>query len=185
MTSLRVQLVLLAASSLFASFSALAQEKVPVTKIEPVQSREFYQAPVERCHRVLVPIYAPPAHRGAYGGVVGSIGDTVFGSTSGLIGAAVGGVLGSHVGSGSGRALATGVGVIVGAAAGDRLERGVPPQTQGVYMQNQCVSQLETRSYERIIGYDVHFTYRGHPRVAFLTYNPGEYVSVTENLTVR
>lgn len=164
---------------------AAGQEKVPVTKIEPVQSREFYQAPVERCYQVPVPMYAPPTHRGTYGGVVGSIGDTVFGSTSGLIGAAVGGVLGSHVGSGSGRALATGVGVIVGAAAGDRLERGVPPQTQEVYMQNQCVSQLETRSYERIIGYDVHFTYRGHPRVAFLTYNPGEYVSVTENLTVR
>jgi uncharacterized protein YcfJ len=163
----------------------VAQERAPVTKIEPVHTREFYQAPVERCQQVPIPVYAPPAHRSSYGGVVGSIGDTMFGSTSGLVGAVVGGALGSQIGSGSGRAVATGVGVIVGAAAGDRLERGVVPQTQRGYLQNQCTSYLETRTYERIVGYDVHFTFRGQSRVAFLTYNPGEYVSITETLNVR
>lgn len=162
-----------------------AQERAPVTKIEPVHTREFYHAPVERCQQVPIPVYAPPAHRSSYGGVVGSIGDTMFGSTSGLVGAVVGGVLGSQIGSGSGRSLATGVGVVVGAAAGDRLERGVVPPTQGVYMQTQCLSHFETRSYERLAGYNVHFVHRGEPRVVFLTYNPGDYVSVTETLTVR
>jgi len=165
--------------------SAMAQERAPVTKVEPVHNREFYQVPVERCHQVAVPVYGSPLNRGSYGGVVGAVGDTVFGSTSGLLGAVVGGALGSQIGSGSGRALATGVGVIVGAAAGDRLERAPVPSTQGVHMQNQCVTHLETRSYERIVGYDVHFVHRGQPKVAFLTYNPGEYVSVTETLSIR
>jgi uncharacterized protein YcfJ len=162
-----------------------AQERAPVTKAEPVHTREFYQAPVERCHQVAVPVHAPPAYRGSYGGVIGAIGDTMFGSISGLVGAVVGGALGNQIGSGSGRAVATGAGVIVGAAAGDRLERGTTPQTQGVYLQNQCTSYLETRTYERVIGYDVHFTYRGLPKTVFLSYNPGEYVSVTETLNVR
>jgi hypothetical protein len=61
------------AVALAAPIFAAGQEKVPVTKVEPVQTREFYQAPVERCHQVPVPIYAPPGHRGTYGGVVGSI----------------------------------------------------------------------------------------------------------------
>lgn len=64
-----------------------AQERTPVAQIEPVHTREFYQAPVERCQQVPLHIYEPPAHRSSYGGVLGSIGDTMFGSTSGLLGA--------------------------------------------------------------------------------------------------
>jgi uncharacterized protein YcfJ len=83
-----------------------------------------------------------------------------------LIGAVVGGLLGNTIGHGGGRAAATGVGVIAGAAVGDRIESQGQPQ-----MAQQCYTQT---SYEnRTVAYNVTYEYAGRQYTAQLPYDPG------------
>lgn len=71
--------------------------------------------------------YAAPARGTEYGRVVNvyALQEQRSGQTSGagaVLGAVVGGVLGHQIGGGSGRTVATGVGVIGGALAGNAIE---------------------------------------------------------------
>lgn len=91
------------------------------------------------------------------------------GSSSGggaVVGAIVGGLLGNTVGGGSGRILATGAGMLAGAAVGDRVEAGQQPQL----VQN-CSTQT---SYEnRTTGYNVQYEYAGKQYQVQMPYDPG------------
>jgi uncharacterized protein YcfJ len=85
-----------------------------------------------------------------------------------LIGAVVGGLLGNTIGHGGGRAVATGVGVVTGAAVGDQIERRpyqYPPA---------CSTQT---TYEnRTVGYDVQYEYAGRQYATRLPYDPGQTI---------
>ena len=87
-----------------------------------------------------------------------------------LFGALIGGAVGNSVGAGMGRAAATGLGVITGAAIGDRAEaESIPPSTALV---QRC--GVATRYEDRLVGYDVVYDYAGARHTARLAQDPGE-----------
>lgn len=88
-----------------------------------------------------------------------------------LIGAVVGGLLGNTIGHGGGRAAATGVGVIAGAAVGDRIEGQGQPQVA-----QQCYTQ--TYYENRTVGYNVMYEYAGRQYNTQLPYDPGQSIQL-------
>ncbi len=101
---------------------------------------------------------------------------TVQGQKSGaggLMGAIAGGAIGNSVGAGSGRALATVVGVIGGAMAGDRVEGAPPAQVQTV---QNCTTQ---HFYEnRTAAYNVVYEYNGKQYSVQMPSDPGPFVQL-------
>mgnify|MGYP000429133440 CR=1 FL=1 len=91
----------------------------------------------------------------------------------GVMGAIAGGAIGNNVGSGSGRALATMIGVIGGAAMGDRVE-GAPP------VQMQTVQNCSTQTFyeNRTSGYNVVYEYNGKQYNVQMPNDPGQYVQL-------
>ena len=86
-----------------------------------------------------------------------------------LFGALVGGAIGNSVGAGMGRAAATGLGVITGAAIGDRAEEeSIPPATTTV---RRC--GVATRYEDRLMGYDVVYEHAGSQLTARMAQDPG------------
>ena len=84
-----------------------------------------------------------------------------------VIGAIAGGVLGNTIGHGSGRAAATVLGVVGGAAVGDRIDGG------GVGYQGgpQCVTQ--TFYENRTVAYNVTYEYGGRQFTVQMPNDPG------------
>jgi uncharacterized protein YcfJ len=91
----------------------------------------------------------------------------------GVMGAIAGGAIGNNVGSGSGRALATMIGVIGGAAMGDRVE-GAPP------VQMQTVQNCSTQTFyeNRTSGYNVVYEYNGKQYNVQMPNDPGQFVQL-------
>jgi uncharacterized protein YcfJ len=92
------------------------------------------------------------------------------GSGGAIIGAIVGGVVGNQIGKGSGKDIATGVGVIGGAIAGNEIQNGEKTQ-------QRCTPYIETQS--RVVGYNVTFEFGGKQYTQQMSYNPGSYVTVS------
>jgi uncharacterized protein YcfJ len=84
-----------------------------------------------------------------------------------VIGAIAGAALGNTIGHGSGRAVATGIGLVGGAAVGDRIEGG------GTSVQNvqQCTTQ--TFYENRTVGYNVTYEYGGRQYTVQMPNDPG------------
>ncbi|TFY99958.1 glycine zipper 2TM domain-containing protein [Ramlibacter rhizophilus] len=89
-----------------------------------------------------------------------------------LMGAIAGGAAGNAIGGGSGRAVATLLGVIGGAALGDRVEG---PNTQ-LQQATNCVTQ--TFYENRAVGYNVTYEYAGRQHTVQLPYDPGPTLSL-------
>lgn len=87
-----------------------------------------------------------------------------------VIGAVAGAVLGHTVGGGSGQVLATGVGMIGGAAVGDHLE-GSRNQAKTV---QRCSNQ--TFYENRTVAYNVVYEYGGKQFSVQMPQDPGPYV---------
>ena len=101
---------------------------------------------------------------------------SVPGQTSGagaLMGAVAGGAIGNSMGKGEGRALATMIGVIGGAIAGDKVESPQAAQTQ---TQQTCTTQ---QVYEnRLIGYNVVYEFAGKQYTVQLPKDPGPTIKL-------
>jgi len=101
---------------------------------------------------------------------------SVPGQTSGagaLMGAVAGGAIGNSVGKGEGRALATMIGVIGGALAGDKVEGPQAAQTQ---TQQTCTTQ---QVYEnRLMGYNVVYEFAGKQYNVQLPKDPGPTIKL-------
>ena len=101
---------------------------------------------------------------------------SVPGQTSGagaLMGAVAGGAIGNSVGKGEGRALATMIGVIGGALAGDKVEGPQAAQTQ---TQQTCTTQ---QVYEnRLVGYNVVYEFAGKQYNVQLPKDPGPTIKL-------
>ena len=98
------------------------------------------------------------------------------------LGGLVGAFVGNQIGHGGGRALATGIGLIGGMAAGDRLGGHTPPATKTVTVmqvekrtryeqQEKCETVSETS--REVENYTVTFNYKGQPVTTVMPYNPG------------
>lgn len=93
-----------------------------------------------------------------------------------LLGAVIGGVLGHQVGGGSGRDVATGIGVIAGAAIGGNSGRSGRQQTTTQDVQ-RCT---HASGVARPAYWDVTYDFRGVEHRVQLTTPPGPSVSVNE-----
>lgn len=89
-----------------------------------------------------------------------------------LLGAVIGGILGHQVGGGTGRDVATGIGVVAGAAIGGNVGRDGQPATQDV---QRC--SAATRA-ARPTYWDVTYRFRGQDFRAQLTTQPGATLTV-------
>jgi uncharacterized protein YcfJ len=89
------------------------------------------------------------------------------------MGAVAGGAIGNAVGKGEGRALATMIGVIGGAIAGDKVEGPQAAQTQ---TQQTCTTQ---QVYEnRLMGYNVVYEFAGKQYTVQLPKDPGPTIKL-------
>lgn len=96
-----------------------------------------------------------------------------------IMGAIAGGAMGNAVGKGSGRAVTTGLGVILGAAMGDRIESdGRPGITRNV---QRCEQQSTYQN--QVVAYNVVYEYGGQRYSTQMQREPGASipVSVTVN----
>jgi uncharacterized protein YcfJ len=95
-----------------------------------------------------------------------------------LLGAIIGAAVGHNVGGGMGQAAATGLGMVTGAAIGDRVEaNGTPPALATV---RSC--QNGTAYENRIVGYDVVYEYQGQRYSAQLAQDPGRHIPLDVNV---
>ena len=89
------------------------------------------------------------------------------------MGAIAGGAIGNAIGKGEGRALATMIGVIGGAIAGDKVEGPQAAQTQ---TQQTCTTQ---QVYEnRLMGYNVVYEFAGKQYNVQLPKDPGPTIKL-------
>ncbi len=143
--------LLLAVAPMFGH--AQSQEMARVVSSTPIVTQ--VAAPQQVCTQNQVITAAPKSGAGA------------------LIGAVAGGAIGNNIGGGSGRALATAVGVIGGAIAGDRMEAAPAPVYQPV---TSCTQQM---NYEnRVTAYNVVYEYAGRQYSIQLPNDPGPYLPV-------
>lgn len=82
-----------------------------------------------------------------------------------LMGAIAGGAIGQQIGGGSGQALATLAGVVGGAMLGDRIES---PGTS-----NTLHCSVQNTPQNRLVGYQVVYTFAGKQYQTQLPYDPG------------
>jgi len=89
------------------------------------------------------------------------------------MGAIAGGAIGNAIGKGEGRAIATMIGVIGGAIAGDKVEGPQATQTQ---TQQTCTTQ---QGYEnRLTGYNVVYEFAGKQYNVQLPRDPGPTIKL-------
>ena len=155
---------ILIAALVAVSMPALAQttrDYADVISSHPM--REEVNRPSERCWVESSERLGSPQERSATGAVVGAI---------------TGGLLGNHVGGGSGRALATGVGLLAGAAIGDNMaNRDVEPHRRE---ERRCIR--EDHWVQEVTGYEVTYRYGGMQRTVVLPRDPGRRLEVEVNV---
>ena len=135
------------------SFSAQAQEVGNVLSRTPVYQQ--VSVPRQVCTQTQVSVPGQTSGAGA------------------LMGAVAGGAIGNAVGKGEGRALATMIGVIGGAIAGDKVEGPQAAQTQP---QQTCTTQ---QVYEnRLMGYNVVYEFAGKQYTVQLPKDPGPTIKL-------
>lgn len=91
-----------------------------------------------------------------------------------VVGGVLGGLAGNAIGAGAGRALATGVGVIAGALAGNGIEAANTPPVP-VTTQN-CVYSRATEY--RVVGYDVVYEFNGERYTTRTARDPGSRIAL-------
>lgn len=92
-----------------------------------------------------------------------------------IMGAIAGGAMGNAVGKGTGRAVTTGLGVILGAAMGDRIESDGRP---GVMRTAQRCEQQNTYQ-NQVVSYNVVYEYGGQRYSTQMQREPGATIPVT------
>jgi uncharacterized protein YcfJ len=110
-----------------------------------------------------------------------------------IVGGLAGGILGHQVGGGSGKDVATALGVVLGAMAGDQLQNrdARSPYDNGQYSNSQYDNgSFETAQREvkrcrtvydaqtRITGYRVSYDYHGQNYTTFMRTHPGNSLPV-------
>ena len=136
------------ASAITATTTGLAQELGQVLSSQPVIQQ--VAVPRQVCSTQAVAVQQPNSGAGA------------------VMGAIAGGAIGNQIGRGGGNAVATMLGVVGGAIAGDRIEGAGSTQVQNV---QNCVTQniMENRT----VGYNVTYQYAGRQYTVQMPQDPG------------
>ncbi len=142
-----------------------------VVRVDPIRVRRDISTPREECREE--PVTTQRKH------VDGSspTARTLVGAT---IGAGLGYLVGKHHRSGEYATAAGGLaGAVIGANSAYRDTR-VVNETHYV---NQCRTVYETRTEERIDGYDVTYRYNGETFTTRMPYDPGDRIPVRVSVT--
>lgn len=140
-------------TAMLASGLGLAQDVRRVISTTPIVQQ--MAVPRQVCTTEQVAVQAPKSGAGA------------------LMGAIAGGAIGNSVGSGAGQAAATMIGIVGGAALGDKIEDTSTPQLQNV---QRC--SVQTVYENRGTVYHVVYEYAGKQYTAQLPYDPGRTMAV-------
>lgn len=104
-----------------------------------------------------------------------------------LVGGLAGGVIGHQVGGGSGKDVATALGVVLGAMAGDHLQNKArsPYDNRSPAMEQREVQRCHTvyDTEPRLTGYQVAYDYRGQNYTTFMKTDPGNRLAVRVSVT--
>lgn len=95
-----------------------------------------------------------------------------------LLGAIAGAAIGNSMGGGAGRAAATGIGMVTGAAIGDRVEANGSPPVASTVQRCHNVTHYENHP----VGYDVVYEFQGVRRNVRLAQDPGSQVALEVNV---
>lgn len=96
-----------------------------------------------------------------------------------ITGAVLGGVLGHQIGGGHGRDIATGVGVLAGAAIGDsQASQNSGPSREEV---RRCAR--EDHFVREVTGYEVTYRYAGQVNTIVMPQRPGRFLDVDVSVT--
>ncbi len=101
--------------------------------------------------------------------------------TPGLLGMVIGGALGNAVGHNhSSRKVGTVVGAILGGSIAGDISRANDARNSTVYVETEerCRTVYNTREEEKLVGYDVSYSYNGIERTVRMPEDPGATVRV-------
>lgn len=97
-----------------------------------------------------------------------------------LIGAVVGGALGNQVGGGNGRKAATVAGAVAGGMVGHEMDKRHQGGRVTTTTETRCRDVTDVS--DRVVGYDVTYTYQGRDYTARMDNDPGERIRVENTL---
>ena len=104
-------------------------------------------------------------------------GTNHHGNGAEVVGAIIGGVVGHQFGDGRGKDLATVGGAVIGAAIGHDISKNshndVTVSSQHARTEYHCEP-----GYQRLIGYDVKYRYRGHTYFHRMHDHPGDQIRI-------
>lgn len=102
-------------------------------------------------------------------------------ATPGLLGALIGGALGNAVGHHkSNKRVGTVVGAIIGGSIATDISRANADRRATVYVdtEERCRTVYNTRQEEKLVGYDVRYSYNGSQHTVRMADDPGPTVRV-------
>lgn len=147
-----------------AASAASFSDEARVVRVQEVFVQE--NQPVERCYTEQT-AGAPRDESTSIGGAA--------------LGAIAGGILGNQVGGGSGKKIATGVGVIAGAMAGEHIGRNTREGGAGPQQARRCY--VEDNWVRTSSGFDVTYEYGGRQLTERMASHPGTRVPVTVSVS--
>ena len=101
--------------------------------------------------------------------------------TRGILGMVIGGAVGNAVGNiSSSRKVGTVVGAILGGSIARDVSRANDARNSRVYVETEerCRTVYNTREEEKLVGYDVSYSYNGIERTVRMPEDPGATVRV-------
>jgi uncharacterized protein YcfJ len=102
-------------------------------------------------------------------------------ATPGILGMIIGGALGNAVGNNSSsRKVGTVVGAVLGGSVARDVSRANDARNSRVYVETEerCRTVYNTRQEEKLVGYDVSYSYNGIERTVRMSDDPGRTVRV-------
>ena len=132
------------------------------------EAMQTVSTPQQKCEQVVVQRQAPVQDEKRVAGTV--------------LGGVAGGLLGSQIGGGSGQKVATVLGAAGGAYAGNQVQKGMQQRDTDSATETRCKT-VNVRS-EKLVGYDVTYTYNGKQDTVRMAYNPGKQIPVVDGKLV-
>jgi uncharacterized protein YcfJ len=170
---MKVRLATLSSAALLAALSAqgagaaTTYEEADVTAVTPIYRVVEISSPQEECWEEEV-VRQDLRHRDRS-------------HTPGILGMVIGGALGNAVGhNSSSRKVGTVVGAILGGSIARDVSRANDARNSTVYVETEerCRTVYNTREEEKLVGYDVSYSYNGIERTVRMPEDPGETVRV-------
>ena len=132
------------------------------------EAMQTVSTPQEKCEQVVVQRKAPVQDEKRVAGTV--------------LGGVAGALLGNQIGGGNGKKVATVVGAAGGAYAGNQVQKGMQERDTDSATETRCKT-VNVRS-EKLVGYDVTYTYNGKQDMVRMSYNPGKQSPVVDGKLV-